>query len=341
MPIDGATASFRPAGRARYFGAGFLSFWLCGWAAGEAFGAYFLVTLLMTIAGLAPQAVQGGKWLEGGAAFGGLLFILFWLSLWTFAGVAAITQLLRSLAGEDRIDVHGTAIEITRRAGPFSRVKSHDRSDIRAIRLRQKDQAVMIDTTTASSEITKFGTAEERKQLVEWLHQRLALPATPPAALSPRGWTLQSESGTTQMTRMDPRTRWIAASIAWVVAAISAMSWFGALASGSRGGAAVALAITAALTALALWLTAGVSEWRVRPGQLTYRMRFLLWTRERAFQGAQLKMAITTDSDGDRHYKLQVSDAHGSKTIASEMNDDADTRELGQWLSARSGFPLT
>ena len=39
--------------------------------------------------------------------------------------------------------------------------------------------------------------------------------------------------------------------------------------------------------------------------------------------------------------RLNVIDSQGKRTIASEINDEADTVDLGRWLSARTGFPLT
>ena len=88
MHIDGATASFRPTGGARYFSAAFLCVWLGGWAMGEAFAIYFLVTLLRSIPGAAtgkPRPLAGGEEIVGGVAAAGVLFILVWLALWTFA----------------------------------------------------------------------------------------------------------------------------------------------------------------------------------------------------------------------------------------------------------------
>lgn len=343
MPIEGATASYRPAGVARYFGAAFLGIWIVGWALGEAFAVGFAFLLIRSIVGSAigvSWPIQGGEWIAGGAAGFALIFISFWLALWTLGGVAAITQFLRSVGGEDRIEVHGTSVTVTRRAGPFRRAKSYDRSDIRAIRLRSKDQAVMIDTATASREITRYGTPDERKQLADWLKQRLVLAASS-SALSPRGWLVRTEGVETYLTRTDPRSRLIGASIAWVITLLSAMTWVGAMATQSRAGAVASLVITALLAAFALWLTFGRSEWLVRPGLLTFRLEFLAWARERTFQSARLAVSTSTDSDGDRHYKLTITDAQGSKTIATEMNDDADTMELARWLAARSGFPLT
>jgi hypothetical protein len=57
------------SGSARFAGAGFLAFWLCGWVA-----AWFL----------AARALVLGQ---------GNLFLLFWLTFWTLAGVAVVRKL--------------------------------------------------------------------------------------------------------------------------------------------------------------------------------------------------------------------------------------------------------
>jgi hypothetical protein len=60
------------SGLARYGSAAFLIFWLCGWAAGECFAIWALVK------GSTPGFAK--------------LFLLVWLTFWTFGGFAAITQ---------------------------------------------------------------------------------------------------------------------------------------------------------------------------------------------------------------------------------------------------------
>jgi hypothetical protein len=223
-------------------------------------------------------------------------------------------------------------------------VHTIDRSQIRRIRLRPKDQAVMLDTATASREITRYGSVENRRALAQWLQQRLAIPSDPQgieAGTAPRGWIARPEGTASHLTRMDARSRWIGASIGWLLTTFTAFTTVGAITSASPAGAAIAFALTAMLAAIAAWVTFGEHAWIVQPGRLTRRTRFLVWARERTFQSAHLTVAVTTDSDGDRHYTLQVTDARGTKTIDSEMNDDAGVEDMGRWLAARSGFPLS
>jgi hypothetical protein len=345
--IDGSTASFRNSGVARFFGAAFLACWLTGWAFGEALALYFLFMLGRSVVGSIAGVswpVPGGEWIAGGAAGFAFLFIIVWLTLWTVGGVAAITEFLRLLSGEDRVDVQGTAIEVTRRAGPFRRVRTFDRSAIRRLRLRPKDNAVMIETATSTEEITKYGSIEERRELAEWLQQRLALSADARSldpGSAPRGWTMRTEGGWTILNHMDVRTRRIGAGIVWFITLLMGAIWVGSITNASRSGAAIALMLTVLLAACAIWVSWSEREWLVRSGQLTSRVKFLAWARERSFQSGRLHVDVSTDSDGDRHYKLEVRDSQGARKITSEMNDDANVVELGRWLAARTGFPLS
>jgi hypothetical protein len=75
---EGWQARMRPQGIGRFFPAAFLTFWLCGWAAGEGFALWFLfhaVRALLTgepIVGRSPTPIP--VILAMGA------FILFWLT---------------------------------------------------------------------------------------------------------------------------------------------------------------------------------------------------------------------------------------------------------------------
>lgn len=82
-------------------------------------------------------------------------------------------------------------------------------------------------------------------------------------------------------------------------------------------------------------------EWVVRRGELTFRANNLFWKSERAFMNARLEVTHTTDSDNDSWYRLIVFDGESRKTLHSQMNDAAEAVDLGHWLSARTGFPLS
>jgi hypothetical protein len=271
--------------------------------------------------------------------------LLVWLTFWTFGGVAAINELLRSVAGEDRVSVQASGVELERRAGPFRRLRNFERSTIRRVRLRPHDQAVMMDTTAGTEFLSKYGTPDDRRAMADWLRSRLLLPADearvdPTAA--PAGWTMTIEGTAAHLTRMDPKTRLISSSIMWAIVAFIGLIWFGAARAVTPAGRVVLPALAALLTLGAAWITWSRREWIVRHGNLAARTTFLTWQRERSFKGsARLDVTISTDSDNDYHYTLGVKDSEGTRKIASNINDDADIVDLGRWLSARTGFPLT
>jgi hypothetical protein len=344
--VDGPSASLRSSGIGRYFGAAFLLVWLTGWAFGEVFALGFLVVLVRSVFGSitgAPWPIPGGEWIAGGAAGFVFLFLLVWVTLWTFGGIAAINELLRSLAGKDTVSVTLSGVELQRRAGPFRRTRAFDRAKIRRVRLRPRDQAVVMDTASGTELISKFGTRDERQAMADWLRSRLSLPAdgaTLDPAAAPPGWVMTIDGGAAHLTRGDAAARRVAALIAWAVVAFLGMIWFGAGAVPSVGTWFGAL-VTLLLAFGAAWITWSHREWRVRHGELTAHARFLLWHWERTFKSARLEVRSSSDSDHDRHYTLNVIDSQGKRRIASEMNDDGETVDLARWLSARTGFPLT
>jgi hypothetical protein len=328
----------------RYVSAAFLTVWLAGWALGETFALGFLIMLIRSVLASAAGVslpVPGGDWIAGGAATAVFLFLVVWLTLWTFGGIAAATELFRNLAGEDLISVQPASLELIRRAGPFRRVRIFERPVIHRVRLRPHDKAVVIDTTTGTQVITTFGTDEERRDVTDWLKRQLSLPDDPSrvdTAAPPRGWTLTIEGGIARLSGIDPRARRIGAAIVWLLAGFAALAWFGSMRSGVEGTFPVVL--TLLLMLCATWITWSRREWLVQSGQLTAHRRFATWQWERAFTSAQLEIDSHRDSDGDDRYELRVIDEQGRRTISSEINDDANVTDLGRWLSARTGFPL-
>lgn len=321
--------------------------WLAGWAVGEAAALVFLIMLIRSAIGSAaglPWPIPGGDWIAGGAAGFVLLFLLLWLALWTFGGLAAIRELLRNVAGEDRISVEPDGVALLHRAGPLGRVRTFDRSLIRRVRIRRHDKAVVMDTASGSELITKYGTADERQTLTEWLRRQLSLPddgARVDAAGAPPGWTMTVESGTTRLSRSDRQARRTGALIAWALAGLMGLIWYGSTDAGRAFGSIVALTLTLLLALGAAWVTWSRREWLVQHGQLTSHRRFADWEWNRTFTSARLEVVESTDSDNDDLYELKAIDGQGSRTIASEVNDEADIVDLARWLSARTGFHLT
>jgi hypothetical protein len=344
--IFGSTASLRPSGIGRYFGAVFLSVWLLGWAAGEVFAIGMLATIFSSLSGVLADRLPAGmiEFATSGAAGFVVLFLLVWLTLWTFGGIAAITHLLRSLAGEDSIALQGASLELVRRAGPFRRRLALERSAIRRIRLRPHDNALVADTEKGAEVLTQFGSIAQREAVADWLRRHLAVPETDPGAAAgapPKTWEVTSTDGSARVRKVQPHARAIRSVIAWAVTGLVSFGWFASLGTDPPVGSPPALALTVLLSVGALLSTWGRREWIVRSGQLTFRRSFATWEDERTFKSARLAVAHHTDSDNDRHYKLVVTDSQGEKTIHSRMNDADEVTDLARWMASRTGFPLT
>jgi hypothetical protein len=316
-----------------------------GWVMGEVFAIGFLGMILRSALGAAAGMklpMPGAEWVTGGAAAVAIVFLLFWLTLWTFGGIAAITEVLRNLGGEDRILIRPSGIELLWRAGPFHRTYTYDRAEVRRIRLRREKRELVVDTSSGTHVLTKFGTIDERKAIIAWLQRHLSLPTEPDALdanTNPIGWSVTSGEGTTRMTRGSEKALRISSIIAWCVVVATAMTWYGSLQSDNPSYGA--LVVTLVLAAGASWLTWARHEWIVRTGQLTHYRRFVTWESERRFSGARLEVEASRDSDNDDRYKLIVRDSDGKHTIDTAIHDDADVVALGRWLAARTGFPLT
>src|SRR5881396_2695801 len=81
-------------GASRFLGAPFLAFWLAGWAVGEVFALSLLaVGACSLVTGRPPGS--GHNPLTLGVALPVGLFLLFWLTFWTFGGFLAGRELLR------------------------------------------------------------------------------------------------------------------------------------------------------------------------------------------------------------------------------------------------------
>ena len=123
-----ATMSLRPTGIGRYFVAAFMAMWLVGWLVGEVFAIAIAGAIFSSVAGAFPDrlpAWSADLVASSGLAFA-LLFLLVWLTFWTFGGIAALLHLMRSLVGEDVIGLTDSGFELVRRAGPFRRRYAFD-----------------------------------------------------------------------------------------------------------------------------------------------------------------------------------------------------------------------
>jgi hypothetical protein len=343
----GATSfRFRPQGPGRFFVAGFLSFWLCGWLAGEIFALWVLWRLLA--GGLAT-----GQW-----ALPALLFLLVWLSLWSLGGAAALRQVMGALWSEDRL-VLGPDGSLVRQAqrGPFRRRQVLPRQEIRRFHGGQAGTwggPLMAELAGRSLEITRLGSPRQRQEAADQLNRLLGLralpdapaPDQPPApAVLPAGWRELTPSFGSPLLVADPALR---RQHRLVMGLVNLVLW-GLLALLIRSGAAWpgfwALGIPLALLALAggwgqLWLALGRLEWRMEPRVMVLQRRF--GQRLRTLGEARaLELVERVDSDGDRSYRLQaIRPPDPPLRVDDDATGPTSLRQLGAWMAARSHVPF-
>jgi hypothetical protein len=347
---DDVGVRLRPSGWGRYFEAAFLAVWLTMWTVGELFGLGLLAAMLASLVALAadltvPFAERMPR--SGAAAATFLLFVLLWVTMWTVGGVSALTQLLRSLMGEDRVRVANDQIAIERRIGPFGRTRLVPITAMRRLRLRGHDHALVADTATGTIILTKFGTPAERTALRDWLQSQLALPdeahakrlegETPPA-----DWEVETNGSDTRLAHPSRRNRRIRAIIMWSITSVVLLGWIASLRLGaSSTDFLICFALSALLVTFSAWLTWGRTEWILRRGRLIKRRAFASWRRERTFDDGVLEVEHEVDSDGDSRFTLVVHTTSDKRTISTTLYDPADLFCLGEWIAARTGFPLT
>jgi hypothetical protein len=367
---DGYLIRLKPRGIGRFFGAAFLTFWLCGWACGEAFALWLLGNgAAALITGEAPPG--GGFPLQAAPALAMGAFLLFWLVLWTFGGIMAMRELLRLLWAEDRILASGAGLLVTRTRGPFRSTKEYPRDVIRGFVITPKYSALAMETDKERIELSRLGTLLERQESAKELRTELALGESlrpglvpdegAPAGL-PKGW---EETITPEGERAlvpDQKTRTIQARVAGVLALVMAVATL-AVVGGSVGspalipGAILALLATLGLAWGTLWLARGRKEWKIGSGRLTLRRRFGS-SLEDEFEAERLEITVHRDSDGDEWFALEgvtgtVPPVDHSKPmeaarqarkhrrqIASVIHDPTVPMRLGAWLSRAAGIPL-
>lgn len=350
---------FRPTGSGRWFAAGFLSFWLLGWAAGEVFA------LSVLLGGV--HAWISGRHLPGqpesqAAQLAIAAFLLVWLSGWTVGGVLALREWLGCFWAEDRLRLTRTDLECCRQLGPWRRQRRFPRAALRSVSLawRRPGQArpLMAQLVDREVELTALGTPREREQAAVLLQRALgswtATPEPPTRPQLPQGWACEEPGFSAALLVPCRRIRRQQA----LVMACVALPLDGLLVLlGLRLGRELALLPLVLMLALlatgaswaVLWLALGRREWRLESGTLVAQRRFAGRVRE-LFTARGLQLVESTDGDGDDWYALAVTDLHAlpggpaklpqSVVLCRTIHDPGEPRALGLWLARRTRIGL-
>lgn len=358
--IEGWELRLRSRDGGRYVSGAFLAFWLCGWAVGESIVLWILIRgAWALVTGTSPQ--PGRALLETGPALLTGLFLLLWLTLWTFGGIAAALELMRLLWGEDRIRVASGRLSVTWIRGPFRSTRHFERDAIRQVAITGRRGTLSLQTTRSMIELSALGTRSEREEAIVALRSELAIvePAVPeglPDAweeiITPEGERALIASRTVRRTqaRVSSMVTLFLAAITFAVGRQVPHRWDLVIPT------SILLAITILLTAGTLWLARGRWEWRIGAGRLTLRKRYGSTVSD-VFEARRLVLETTSDSDGDPWYELyglaeaapppkptlvvvRTGDTKHRRKIARVMSDPSNVRALATWLSRTSGLEL-
>lgn len=355
----------RPRGGGRFFTAAFLSVWLCGWAVGEVFA---LTVLVWGIRSLLRGDGMGPEPLPVAAALAIGLFLLLWLTFWTIGGLSALRQLVRSVAGEDRLDLEADELLWQTRMGPFRSRRRLPRSAIRGLRVAERSGRcgpLVVDLDDRTLELSDLGTEAERRQAARQLRAALGRARETTGDAPPRlpqGWACLTPSLGSPLLVQDPRLRrrqgQVMAGLALVLALVLTVLLHQAQAQPTLWPLTLMVAVpTAAAIWGTIWLLRGRMEWRLESRRMVLQRRFGGELRER-FEARALRLCRSTDSDGDHWYDLTATDLHpagalagaragggGGKLPASHsllrrIHDPSEPRQLGRWLAQRCALPF-
>lgn len=347
---SGWQVSLRPKGAGRFLGAAFMGFWLCGWAVGEVFAGGTLLAGLRDL--FAPDlAVPWLPHMKNAAPenpWPVLAFLSFWLTFWTFGGLMAMNEFVRSLAGVDHVRWDHEGLEVLRRAGPFASRRRIAWSETTELHTQRRGR-IVAHTRKGLSTVTGFGSAEERRELAGFLEAawrearggeseaRLATTSTP------AGWVAERGDDGREILASHAGNRRVGGIVLGVIAlglGLAAASFTRAGGPGAWIGVGVfgVLALFA-MTGVA-WLVLGRVEIRPGPGSLQRVKRFLGrdWSRE--VSPARLRLENGRDSDGDERWELVASGPGGRLSLATELHAPGSARHMGLWLAQRMNVEL-
>jgi hypothetical protein len=352
----GLEARFQVAGAARYFQAAFLGVWLLFWAGFE--------LAVLGILGVGTWALLTGQPLGSArdplswtAALPVGCFLLFWLSFWTFGGLAAGREWLRLLFGRDRITLGPEAVEVFQHYGLFRSRRRIPRGEVRRFYRKPSGRALCAETTGGPVELTRLGAPEELKRVEQAFNDDFRVePRSPSTGALPAGWSEVLSLERDRVLVRDPGARRKQAMVMWLVAGpLVSGALYLVLTAVRRSDlwalALVLLSLAVAAAWSAVWLSFGRHEWRLDPGRLLQQRRFGT-NRTSCFEAVSLELVEDNSGENGTWYELNAI-ASGEQTtprsarsrkhrraVFRRNGDPTEVRNFGLWLSQRCQLPF-
>jgi hypothetical protein len=308
----------------------FLLAWLAGWAAGEWFAVRVLIWIVAggTDSPAARSLAHPMGWLVGG-------FLLVWVVFWTIGGLAAAVELLRLVAGRDRLIAGSGGWTVYRGIGPFGRTRRFSDHEVRDVFISRSGGWLMLDTVQGDVAVTAFGKPEERRAIADQYSQR----ATALEEL-PCGWTAEAlPDGRTSLRRSRIESPGCLLFVLLFASFAAAFAWLFRLQLPAWAvGAAATTAVLLGL--LFFWGLISRREWLVRRDEIVMVTRFGQWRRERRVDNGSVHVERTVDSDGDESYSLRGTSGGRPVVLLRELNDDRTVLRLARAIEKASGWSV-
>jgi hypothetical protein len=328
-------------------------FWLYGWLAGEVFALSTVLSMLHGAVLPAPIAERLPDTSNGGGPFV-VVFLLVWLTFWTFGGIFAFRQLLTLLWGREEISAGPEGIRVRRGAGPFLWDKKISRRKIESIRMRRLSGPIKVETSDGVVRIASLGTREERQTLRDRLRESLQMEA--PVSLAdgveiriPGVWEKAVDVTGAPVLRRSRALQAKAARVAWVTASIAGFSCVFVISrllppSGDSDPTALVF-VTGGFTLLAaiggVLFTWGRHEFVAHYRKLEVRRGVGSFLKAKTYAEPDLVIKTRTDSDGDEFMSLVVREGEGEQALVSTLNEAHEPVIIGRGLAREMCTELT
>ncbi len=343
------TLVFVSRGIGRWFDTLFMGVWLVFWVVFE-FGALaILVAGALSYLGILEAGRPGGE--NGVTPWVVVPFLLFWLTFWTLAGLAAGHHFMRRLVGKDVLILQPSRIVVQSQGGFKSKRLTIPAADLLAVTCEPRGDVLVVKTISARHEITTLGTAEERRAAAEALRhyygESLASRKSVSGAL-PSGWEESWDAGT---RIIQPAARMRKRGGA-VLAFIAGLLGIGLIFIGRT------VLIDDQIANLPIFLMMGViflasawgafrllgtqPQWVIGSGSLRFR-RKIVGRYADEWTVASLRFDVSHDDDGDPWYALHALGvmANGQSReiqLCKSLKDDSEPLNLGRWLHEHTGI---
>lgn len=359
---DGEEIVLRPRGCLRFPVAAFLSFWLCGWAAGEAIAIVVLLgpwaePLVEAARELFPGLVGRVPLAPARMPLPLLAFLALWLAFWTWGGISAAWELLRVLAGSDRYVLRAGRVSFRRCAGPFGRTRELRAGAVDAIVHRPRKSLLLAVVAGKERTLSTGVPPDVGPWLAERLREALGLSGSAPgpsaaagpdsaaAPPCPPDWRATERPDGGVVLDAPPARSRRAAGCALAVA-LPVTAGAGALLAavvsgkGPSGLAAFAVVVAVAIDLLCLWAAVARDAWLLAKGRVERVRSFGPWTWRRVVRNGTLVASLSTDGDGDDWFAVEARGEGGPLRLAKTMNAGPEVLAFARFAAWRSGFPL-